>query len=446
MAKPRKIPAGLYASFAHMSTDQITAYLDKQGIAVTQSWADLWESANAHAKTIVGETRVNIMAEVFNGITDGVKQGKGSRITAKHIAEALAQKGWYYGDRGGAIQALGLDDKAQKQALRGSVRRLKIIARQNMQSAYMAGRWQRFNDNRDNRPFIQYVAVRDESSRPPHAAQHGRVYHIDDPIWDVMWPPNGFNCRCRVRALSQGDIDERGLTVSEGDITKEDIPVKNTDEAGDSQLVKYRYRVGAKGSEQTMNVDAGFGYNGGKVQATPFVPQFGDITADNVGLLKRVAESDKILPDNLSAEAYAAAFLAEFGVKRSEVKHFTDAAGEVIPISEDLLTRREQGKPEILKASKEGRGRYMKLLAQTFKDPDEIWLTWENEKGKWVLKRHYLRVIDLGNNLFALGVFKREKGVWYGSTIFQSNTAKSRAALIEYLGDKRKGLRLYQRQ
>ncbi len=444
MAKPKRIPAGLYASFAHMSTDQITAYLDKQGIAVTKHWADLWEEANAYAKTIVGEARVDLIAEVFNGITEGIKQGKASAITAKQIAETLAKKGWYYGDRGGALQVTGLDDKAQKQALRGSVRRIKIIARQNMQSAYMAGRWQRFNDNRDNRPFIQYVAVRDASSRPHHAAQHGRVYHIDDPIWDVMWPPNGFNCRCRVRALSQDDITERGLTISKGKIDQEDIPVKNTDDTGASAIVPYRWRVSAKGDDAGMTIDAGFGYNGGKVQAMPFIPQFGDITADNVDLLKRVADSDKILPANLSVEQYAAAFLSEFDSKPGEVKHIKDVTGEVMPISADLLKDRKTGEYKI---SKGERGRFLPLLADTFKEPDEIWINWEQEPvtKKWVLKRYYLRVIDLGNNLFGFGVFTREKGRWYGSTIFQRTQHESRAEILQRLNARRKGLRIYQR-
>lgn len=194
-----------------------------------------------------------------------------------------------------------------------------------------------------------------------------------------------------------------------------------------------------------MKLDEGFAYNAGKVQAQPFVPRLGRVTAENEHLLRRVADSGKILPDNLSLEMYAAAFLAEFGIARGETKLFTDVTGDTIPISEDLLTARKADQAPYLKSDKGNRGKYMKLLAETFKDPDEVWLSWEKEGGKWHLKRHYLRVIDLGNNLFALGVFRREKGVWYGSTVFQIVESKGREEILSYLEDKRKGVRLYKK-
>jgi hypothetical protein len=33
---------------------------------------------------------------------------------------------------------------------------------------------------------------------------------LDDPIWDTWWPPNGWNCRCQIRLLSQADVDALG--------------------------------------------------------------------------------------------------------------------------------------------------------------------------------------------------------------------------------------------
>jgi len=37
------------------------------------------------------------------------------------------------------------------------------------------------------------------------------VFRLDDPAWDLIAPPNGFNCRCRARNLSQRELDARGL-------------------------------------------------------------------------------------------------------------------------------------------------------------------------------------------------------------------------------------------
>ena len=42
----------------------------------------------------------------------------------------------------------------------------------------------------------KYVTAGDERVRPEHAAMDGVTAPKEDPIWDVWWPPNGWNCRC----------------------------------------------------------------------------------------------------------------------------------------------------------------------------------------------------------------------------------------------------------
>ncbi|PID62009.1 MAG: hypothetical protein CR974_03835 [Gammaproteobacteria bacterium] len=459
-----------------MDKAQIIAFLQNKGFALTGRWDDLWEEAHAHAKTIAGEAKIELLEDVFNHLEKGMAKGKNRALIAQEMAEMLAKKGWYYGYTGGA-QPLGINypdveqvikdstkgSKQRKQLLkdyapnkhipeltnkqyRGNLWRLKLIARQNSQSAYMAGAYRRQIANIKNRPYWQYLAVIDPSTRDSHRALHGKVYRADDPIWDTVYPPNGFNCRCRVSALSERDMKRLGLEVTHAELEREQLPKRNRDGSP-----RYRYHITPNndrsvGAQPRFTLDDGFAYNAGKIQARPFIPRMGEVTAENVHLLERVADSKAILPDDLTPEQYASAFLAEFGIKRGEVKAFTDATGDVIPISEDLLTARKKDKAPYLKADKAGRGRYMKILAQTFKDPDEIWLSWEKEKGVWHLKRHYLRVMDLGNNLVALGVFRRENGVWYGSTIFQYHSDKDAEKIIAALEEKRQGVRLYQRE
>lgn len=47
-------------------------------------------------------------------------------------------------------------------------------------------------------PFAKYSTVGDDRVREAHAAMDGVIKHLDDPFWDVWWPPNGWNCRCTV--------------------------------------------------------------------------------------------------------------------------------------------------------------------------------------------------------------------------------------------------------
>lgn len=68
-------------------------------------------------------------------------------------------------------------------------------------------------ESADSHPYWMYVAVMDPSTRPAHAAMNGRVFRHDDPIWQTHYPPLESGCRCRVRALTERQVRERGLLV-----------------------------------------------------------------------------------------------------------------------------------------------------------------------------------------------------------------------------------------
>ena len=54
------------------------------------------------------------------------------------------------------------------------------------------------------------------TSHPPSAcasvaAMDSKVFRFDDRIWDTHHPPNGFNRRCMVKALTEEDFKEQKL-------------------------------------------------------------------------------------------------------------------------------------------------------------------------------------------------------------------------------------------
>ncbi|MCY1438332.1 phage head morphogenesis protein, SPP1 gp7 family [compost metagenome] len=146
----------------------------------------------------------------------------------------------------------------------GSPRRLRTIYQTNLQSAYMAGRKAEQEAAAETHPFWQYVAILDGRTRPSHRALSGQVYRWDDPIWSAIYPPNGFNCRCRVTTFSARAVQRRGLAVvsSAGQVSTETVEVgvnKRTGEIRHGQITVVRTRDAA-GKPIMFSTDPGFNH------------------------------------------------------------------------------------------------------------------------------------------------------------------------------------------
>lgn len=93
--------------------------------------------------------------------------------------------------------------------------RTAVIFNNNMRSAHMAGRWEQLLANSDRRPYLQYRTAGDSRVRPQHRAWNGLIYPIGDSFWQTHYPPNGWGCRCTIRAYSDGDLGQLGVKPSE---------------------------------------------------------------------------------------------------------------------------------------------------------------------------------------------------------------------------------------
>lgn len=85
--------------------------------------------------------------------------------------------------------------------------RLETIVRTNVNDAYNQGKLSIYRDP-DLGDFVQglqYSAIMDDRVRENHAANDGLVWLLTNPVWDDRMPPNGFNCRCTVVPVVQGD-------------------------------------------------------------------------------------------------------------------------------------------------------------------------------------------------------------------------------------------------
>ncbi|USQ51754.1 phage minor head protein [Serratia marcescens] len=106
----------------------------------------------------------------------------------------------------------------------------------------------------------------DAKTRPSHARLHNRVFHYLDPIWQYIFPPNGFNCRCRAEALTEQEVKQRGYVISRTDSEVVQQVMTGEDENGRpifTPVNGVRFS-GPDGQAVTFFPDVGFDINPGK--------------------------------------------------------------------------------------------------------------------------------------------------------------------------------------
>lgn len=191
--------------------DEAIRFFRDKGLAVSPlSWRDVWADANVRAFTVARVAAMDVLEDIRKEVDLAVSAGVTLRDFKASLAETLARRGW-----------LAPPEEPPEEILPdGTVRkrltpwRLDTIFRTNVQSAYNTGRYRQMIENAPRRPWWLYDAVNDARTRPAHAAMDGKVYRFDHPVWDRWYPPNGFNCRCTVRTLSDRDMERRGLRES----------------------------------------------------------------------------------------------------------------------------------------------------------------------------------------------------------------------------------------
>lgn len=192
-------------------------YFKAKNNQVSWDWHDVWQKEHKKAFTVAKAMKKDVLQDIRDAVDKAISEGQTFENFKKELKPLLQKKGWwgeqFVGDSNGNIEKVQL----------GSVQRLKTIYRVNLQTSYQVGRYETQMENTDNRPYWQYVAVMDGRSREEHQALNGLILPYDDPFWQTMYPPNGWGCRCRVRALSAANVKNRGFLVSssEGCLSEE---------------------------------------------------------------------------------------------------------------------------------------------------------------------------------------------------------------------------------
>jgi SPP1 gp7 family putative phage head morphogenesis protein len=428
--------------------EQAIAYFQQKGYTFSWDWRDTLEDAHAKAFTVAKAMRLDILQDIRAAVDKAIVQGQTFETFQRQLMPVLKSKGWWgkvmVGDGDGTGQVVQL----------GSPWRLRTIYQTNLQTSYMAGRYKALMADVANRPYFQYVAVLDSRTRPLHRLLHGKVFRYDDPFWRYFWPPNGWHCRCRVRALSAAEVQELGLTVenSEGLLTFEDRLINQA--TGETRPVAVYRTADAAGNPVIVSPDLGWNYNPGRAWQEPFVAR--PVDPDEIFPFKTTGTADgyaktpladlpaKPLTDDLllpphqqtgwTEIEYVNTFLKEFGAGIGNPVVFHDKVDDAVVISEELFRDRKDNTLKVFKADRE---MYLPLLADTIKDPVEIWLTEVRHGERVRLCKRYIGLYRSGKrNEAGFAVFDLIDGLWQGTTVFSPEK-------LSYLDTQRVGALLY---
>lgn len=203
----------------NLPPERAVEYFQSRGMRVAGDWQSVALVVRSGAFSVAGVLKAQVLEDIRAALQDAIENGTTYEDFQRNLVPKLQAAGWW--GRWPTDPETGeiLPGKGQ------SPRRLETVFRTNTQSAYMSGRYKGMVESADTHPYWQYVAILDSRTRPRHRALHGRVFRWDDPIWQVIYPPNGYNCRCRVRPLTQAQLELEGLSVSEGAALLETITV-----------------------------------------------------------------------------------------------------------------------------------------------------------------------------------------------------------------------------
>ncbi|MFN3307535.1 MAG: phage minor head protein [Candidatus Kapaibacteriota bacterium] len=192
----KELEIDLQALFS-LEPEKAIKYLESLGYKITWNWQEQLEAIRQRAFTIAKVTKADILVIIKESLEKSLREGTSFQDWKKEIDRLLARKGYTKREDGTAW-------------------RKDVIYRTNIQSAYQAGRYAEMKQAINDVPYWQYIAVMDVRTRPSHAALNGKVLRADDPFWKTNYPPNGYNCRCRVRALTEEQVKRMGLRVYSG--------------------------------------------------------------------------------------------------------------------------------------------------------------------------------------------------------------------------------------
>ena len=169
------------------------------------SFRDVWHYEHAYAFTVAKAMEMDLLADIRAEVDRALADGRTLRQFQEDLTPILRKHGWW----GKKAMTDPLTGKVVPAQL-GSPNRLRTIYESNLRAARAAGQWDRAQRTKTTHPCFLYELGPGEEDCDRHAAWAGTLLPVDDPWWDDHFPPNGWDCECRVRQVSRAEAERRG--------------------------------------------------------------------------------------------------------------------------------------------------------------------------------------------------------------------------------------------
>ncbi|WP_454280243.1 phage head morphogenesis protein [Sphingomonas sp. Marseille-Q8236] len=245
------------------ATDTVAAFEARDKLRPTVHWTEMWQADHARAFTVAKVANLDLLTTIRQSLDTVMRDGGTLEQWKAGLIPELKKAGWW-----GMVENEALTGTADPVYVGG--RRLRTIYDTNLRISRAAGRWKRIQEMKDVRPYLMYVSIGDNRTRPLHRRWGGNdpafpfriILPVDHPAWAVFYPPNDWGCRCSVRQLSQADMDRLGYRV-----TTDDELVRIGWMTADGQVggrLRTFWRKGADKPEAVpVGIGPGFAYNPG---------------------------------------------------------------------------------------------------------------------------------------------------------------------------------------
>ncbi|MDD9334393.1 MAG: phage minor head protein, partial [Bartonella sp.] len=184
---------------------EVTRYFEAKALVPSFDWRDVAPEEHAFSFTVAKSVGYDILDDFKRAVGEAIKHQVPLQEFQKNLKPILQEKGWW-GNK------TAIDPKTGEKSVvqLGSPRRLETVYWANTMSAHAAGEWERTQNNKEFLPYLTYALSSSEHKRLEHESWVGFTAPVDDPVWDWLYPPNGWRCKCSVRQVSRYEADNLG--------------------------------------------------------------------------------------------------------------------------------------------------------------------------------------------------------------------------------------------